>query len=73
MLTDFYSEKISSEASSFEVAVQRITKPRQCRLNRPGKEISTEKVSSWELERLGTALTIGDNSMPLGIVLKIGN
>jgi hypothetical protein len=30
-----------------------------------------EKVSSWELERLGTALSIGDNPLPLGVGLKI--
>jgi hypothetical protein len=33
--------------------------------------LSKEKVSSWELERLGTALSIGDNPMPLGMALKI--
>ena len=32
-----------------------------------------EKVSSWELERLGTALSIGDNPLPLGMALKITN
>ena len=32
-----------------------------------------EKVSSWDLERLGTALSVGDNPLPLGIVLKISN
>jgi hypothetical protein len=30
-----------------------------------------EKVSSWEIERLGTALSTGDNSLPLGIALKM--
>ena len=30
-----------------------------------------EKVSSWEMERLGTALSTGDNPLPLGIALKI--
>jgi hypothetical protein len=33
--------------------------------------LSKEKVSSWELERLGTALSIGDNPLPLGMALKI--
>src|SRR5918996_5015882 len=33
--------------------------------------LSKEKVSSWELERLGTALSIGDHPMPLGMALKI--
>jgi hypothetical protein len=32
---------------------------------------SKEKVSSWEMERLGTALSTGDNPLPLGIALKI--
>jgi hypothetical protein len=31
----------------------------------------SEKVSSWEIERLGTALSTGDNSLPLGVALKI--
>jgi hypothetical protein len=33
--------------------------------------ISKEKVSSWELSRLGTALSIGDAKVPLGIALNI--
>jgi hypothetical protein len=33
--------------------------------------LSKEKVSSWELERLGTALSIGDNPLPPGMALKI--
>jgi hypothetical protein len=32
--------------------------------------LSKEKVSSWELERLGTALSIGANPMPLDMALK---
>jgi hypothetical protein len=35
--------------------------------------IAKEKVSSWELEKLGTAFSIGDNPLPLGIALKISN
>jgi hypothetical protein len=35
--------------------------------------VSKEKVSSWELEKLGTALSIGDNPLPLGMALKISN
>jgi hypothetical protein len=35
--------------------------------------VSKEKVSSWELEKLGTALSVGDNPMPLGVALKISN
>ena len=34
--------------------------------------ISKERISSWELERLGTALSIGDNALPLGVALKMG-
>jgi hypothetical protein len=30
-----------------------------------------EKVSSWEIERLGTAVSTGDNPLPLGVALKI--
>ena len=33
--------------------------------------VAKEKVSSWELERLGTAVSIGDNTLPNGIALKI--
>jgi hypothetical protein len=32
---------------------------------------ANEKVSSWEIERLGTALSTGDNALPLGVALKI--
>jgi len=34
-------------------------------------DVSIEKVSNWELEGLGTALSTGDNSLPLGVALKI--
>jgi hypothetical protein len=34
-------------------------------------EGAIEKVSNWELDRLGTALSIGDNPLPLGVALKI--
>jgi len=34
-------------------------------------EVSIEKVSTWELERLGTAVSIGDNPLPMGVGLKI--
>src|SRR5688572_30011687 len=33
--------------------------------------VTKEKVSSWELERLGTALSIGDNSLPMGVALQM--
>ena len=32
---------------------------------------ANEKVSSWEIERLGTALSTGDNPLTLGVVLKL--
>ena len=39
-----------------------------------GKEaVAKETVSAWELEKLGTALSIGDNALPLGVALKISN
>ena len=30
-----------------------------------------EKVSSWEIEKLGTALSTGDNPLPFGVALKM--
>lgn len=33
--------------------------------------ISKETVSSWELSNLRTALSVGDNALPLGVALKI--
>ena len=37
-----------------------------------GKEgLTKEPVPSWEVSRLGTALSIGDSALPLGIALKI--
>ena len=35
--------------------------------------LSKEPVPSWEVSRLGTALSIGDSALPLGITLKISN
>ena len=35
------------------------------------EEVKLEKVSSWEIERLGTALSTGDNPMTLGVALKL--
>jgi hypothetical protein len=37
------------------------------------QEPSVEKISNWELERLGTALSVGDNPLPAGVALKISN
>jgi hypothetical protein len=33
--------------------------------------VAIEKVSSWELERLGTAVSIGNNPLPLGMALNM--
>jgi len=35
--------------------------------------VSKERVSNWELEKLGTALSVGDNPLTLGMALKISN
>jgi hypothetical protein len=35
--------------------------------------VSKEKVSTWELEKLATATSVGDNQLPLGIALKMVN
>ncbi len=35
--------------------------------------VAKETVSSWELEKLGTALSLGDSPLPLGVALKISN
>src|SRR5215813_14764343 len=48
--------------------------PQADKLEAAAKEgVAKEKVSSWELEKLGTALSIGDNPLPLGVALKISN
>jgi hypothetical protein len=45
--------------------------PQADKLEVAKESTSKEKVSSWEMERLGTALSTGDNPLPLGIALKI--
>jgi hypothetical protein len=35
------------------------------------EEVKIEKVSSWEIERLGTALSTGDNPLTFGVALKL--
>ena len=46
--------------------------PQADKLQAAAKEaVKKEKVSSWELERLGTALSTGDNPLPMGVALKI--
>jgi hypothetical protein len=48
--------------------------PKADNLETAAKEgVSKEKVSTWELERLGTALSIGATPLPLGVALKISN
>jgi hypothetical protein len=48
--------------------------PQADKLESSAKEVAAkEKVSSWELERLGTALSIGDTALPFGVELKISN
>ena len=48
--------------------------PQADQLEAAAKErVAKEKVSSWELEKLGTALSIGDNPLPFGVALKISN
>jgi hypothetical protein len=37
----------------------------------PKEAVAIEKVSNWELERLGTALSTGDNPLPMGVALKM--
>lgn len=51
-----------------------IKSPKADSLDTATKEgISKQKVSSWEISQLGTALSIGDNPLPLGVALKISN
>jgi hypothetical protein len=46
--------------------------PQADKSNGAAKEaVAIEKVSSWELERLGTAVSIGNNPLPLGMALKM--
>jgi hypothetical protein len=54
-----YLIKKSEKASTSGVAVK--------------EGLSKEPVPSWEVSRLGTALSIGEIQLPLGIALKISN
>jgi len=46
--------------------------PQADKLQVAAKEATAnEKVSSWEIERLGTALSTGDNPLTLGVALKL--
>jgi hypothetical protein len=48
--------------------------PQAEKLETVSKEgLAVEKVSSWELERLGTALSVGNNPLPLGMAVKISH
>jgi hypothetical protein len=35
--------------------------------------VAKETISSWELEKIGTAQSLGDNALPLGVALKMSN
>jgi hypothetical protein len=35
--------------------------------------ISKEKVSSYEISQIGTALNIGESPLPLGLAVKVAN
>jgi hypothetical protein len=39
----------------------------------PKNLVVAEKVSNWELEKIGIAQSTGDKSLPLGIALKMAN
>ena len=45
--------------------------PQADKWSRRKEGVKIEKVSSWELERLGTAVSTGDNPLPMGVALKI--
>jgi len=48
--------------------------PQSDKAQQTAKEaVAKETVSSWELEKLGTALSLGDSPLPLGVALKISN
>jgi hypothetical protein len=48
--------------------------PQSDKAQQPINEVvAKETVSSWELEKLGTALSLGDNPLPMGVALKISN
>ena len=48
--------------------------PQADQLETAAKErVAKEKISSWELEKLGTALSIGDNPLPFGVALEISH
>lgn len=49
----------------------RLLQPQADKMAATKPEVVVEKVSNWELERLGTALSIGDNPLPMGVALKI--
>ena len=48
--------------------------PNPARLTDAAKQpVTKDTISAWELEKLGTALSIGSTALPVGIALKIGN
>lgn len=45
--------------------------PAEKKTDEKKEPVSKETVSTWEIEKLETALSIGDVAMPLGIALKV--
>ena len=37
------------------------------------KEVSKQKISSYDMERSGTILTLGESALPVGVVLKVSS
>lgn len=67
-------EKVLSVTLSDGNNVKYVVKPFQGDKSSTAKAkeaISKETVSSWELEKLVTAVSLGDSEIPLGIALKI--
>ena len=64
------AERLAAERESFRVKLPQGDKKSDAATK---EAVAEEKVSSWELGRLGTALSIGDNALPRGIALKISN
>jgi len=52
---------------------EQIVEPQAVKPAAAQPEVGIQKISNWELERIGTALSIGNNPLPLGVALKISN
>ena len=61
----------TSEGANVKYLIKLPTAP--AKATDPQSPVVAEKVSSWEMEKLGTAVSTGDKMLPLGIALKIGN